>query len=727
MMKRINKSVFSVACLCMASAFLWTGCSDEFLKEKQNYSNLSPDIYNDYTGAKMRVEDIYLRLLPNANSGLSYRSPSAGKGDIQSQSTEEFSGLSKFVSPDVELTTSSNLDDWFHVNKSTSAGPWGEIRNCNDVIAGISGSTLEEEEKRELLGQVYFFRAWQYWLLVKTYGGVPVIDRVQAADVSEASGLTVPRSTTKECMDFICNDLETAADMLPARWEAGDFGRITKGAALALAGRVRLLYAAPLFNRSDDRDRWQTAYDASKKAIDALTSGGFGLAYLNAPGINGAGWAKMFSDFNSEEAVFVTLYNKIHDDNAAHEIYRNNHWEQSIRPYNAHGSDGMETTQMMADLFPMADGKKTTEAGAYSYDNLKFFLNRDPRFYRTFGFPGIYWRFDAGSDPTSLGVDFPYSGANYVLWNYAWYANSEKQADETLKGYGADGLGTHYKGLYVRKRTNDFDMTAPTPTCLYRWSLEGNRQGSFGEGAMPYIEIRYAEVLLNFAEAACGTDRPAEAIQVLKDIRKRAGYTNESENYGLDVAALSSDRGKLFGAILYERQIELAFEGKRFDDMRRWLLWDGGANFNQVEGAPPSWTLSGFGGNTCNYLGVQPFNGKRRDLMELSVKVFADETQGRDPLTAARPAPLDLKTDLSAQTDALASFYDANLIRKNRRGDEAGKAVTFKPKYYFIGLTSSAQTNNVTLLQTIGWADVVHGNINGTFDPLAETPSAPAP
>ncbi|MDR0845644.1 MAG: RagB/SusD family nutrient uptake outer membrane protein [Tannerella sp.] len=716
-MKAIYKIISGVACL--VSSLLWTGCSDEFLVEKTNYGNLSPDIYNDYTGARMRVEDLYLKMLPSPRVALSYINPSTGKGDLLSQSTEEFSGLSNFVHPDVQISSSSNLTDWFHVAKSVNGSPWGLIRNCNDILEGVSGSTLEEDQKKDLLGQVYFFRAWQYYLLVKTYGGVPIVDHVQVTDVSQVEGAIVPRATTRECLDFICKDLETASSLLPENWGAADFGRITKGAALALAGRARLLYASPLFNRADNTDRWQEAYEANKNAIDALTAGGFGLAYLEAPGLNGAGWAKMFEDYNSKEAVFVTLFNKVHDDNAAFEIYRNNNWEQSVRPTNAHGGGGMSTTAMMVDLFPMADGKKPTEAGTYNYDQLKFFQNRDPRFYRTFAFPGIYWRFEASNDPTTLGVDFPYTGANYVLWNYSWYKDAAKQGDITQSGYGADGLGLSYKGTHVRKRCNDFDMT-PEPICLYRWSLEGNRQGSFGESALPFMEIRYAEVLLNFAEAACGSNHPAEAIQILKDIRKRAGYTNETENYGLDAAALAADRGKLFGAILYERQIELAFEGKRFDDMRRWLLWDGGANFGQITGAPSSWNLSGFNGNTCTYLGVQPFNGKRRDNFELTTKVFADEAQGKDPVKDIRPAALDLKKELSSQFGALANFYDANLIRKTRRGDEDGKVVTFQPKYYFIGFTSGAQTNNITLLQTIGWEDVVNGNINGTYDPLAE-------
>ncbi|MFV0312090.1 MAG: RagB/SusD family nutrient uptake outer membrane protein [Dysgonomonas sp.] len=723
-MKNINKFIFSA--LLIVISLLWAGCSDTFLEEKTNYSNLTPEIYNDYTGALRRVDDIYLRMLPNANDGLTYRSPSGGKSDIQSQSTEEFTGLSNFVHPDVTITSSSNLTDWFYVSSATSNSPWGEIRNCNDVIAGISGGTLSDDQKNELLGQVYFFRAWQYYLLVKVYGGVPIIDKVQVTDVSEAQNLTVPRATTRECIDFICSDLETAYNMLPYTWGSSNFGRVTKGAAYALAGRARLLYASPLFNRSDNKDRWQAAYDANKKAIEALTSGGFGLAYLDAPGINAAGWSKIFSDYNSPEAVFVTLYNKVHDDDAANEIYRNNRREQGLRPSNASGvtsNTGMSANALMVDLFPMADGKRPTEVGQYNYNSLKFYENRDPRFYRTFAFPGMYWRFEG--NPLAWQGTIPsnavYNGSNYVLWNYSWYGDATKQADPNISGFGADMLGQNYRGVYIRKRSNDFDMTTPTPTCLYRWpaTASENRQGAFGEGAMPHMEIRYAEVLLNFAEAACGIGNYAEAVQVLKDIRKRAGYTNEAENYGLD-ASLSGDRGKLFGAILYERQIEFAYEGKRFDDMRRWLLWDGGGNFNNVNGAPSSWTLTGFNGNTCTYLGVEPFNGKRRDNIELCAKATATEASNSDPILANRPAPLDLKNDLSAQFSNLSNFYDSYLIRKTRIGDELNKVVTFLPKYYFIGLTNGAQTNNITLKQTIGWGDATQGNANGTFDPLAE-------
>ena len=728
MAKKINRIVLSVVLLAVAC---WgTGCSDDFLKEKKDYSHLSPDIYNDYTGANMRLQNLYLRLLPNANNGLTYSSPSAGKGDVQGQATEEFSGLSWYVDPD-RPDTEDPGNDWFHVKKATSGGPWGNIRNCNDFIEGVTGSTLTESEKRELLGQAYFLRAWQYYLLVKTYGGVPIVDKVQITDIGEASNLAIPRSTTKQCIDFICEEMKKAAGMLPPVWGGDNWGRVTQGAALAVAGRARLLYASPLFNRTDDRERWQAAYDANKAALDAL-SGYFTLENEDKPGLNGSGFAQIFSNYNSKEGIFATLYNRVHDDNAAHEVYRNNRREESLRPSNASGktsTSGMAATAMMVDLFPMADGKKPGQSENYQYDALTFFKDRDPRFYRTFAFPGVYWRFEGNPLAWDWGSGTKpvlYDGADYVLWNYTWNENAERQNNDELIGYGADMLGSYVRGVYVRKRSNDFDLSdGLASTALYRWpsSSSENRQGAFGEGAFPHMEIRYAEVLLNFAEAACGIGNLTEAFDALKRIRTRAGYdaTIAGPDLGLNPNA---SRAEMFAAILYERQIELAYEGKRFDGVRPWLLWDGGANFNQVEGAPSSWTLTGFGGNTCTFLGVEPFNGKRRDHLVLRTIAAAPEAHANDPVKADRPAAaLDLKKSFAQQTqviDDLAKFYKDKLVRKTLRGDEINKTVYFPPKNYIIGLTNGAQDANQTLLQTVGWKDYMRNNASGTFDPLAE-------
>ena len=706
-----------------ASLLVLNSCSDDFLREKQNYTKTTDVIYSNYAGAKGRIDNIYSLLLPRSTSEITYDYPSSGVSDDHSTSTEEYGGLSKYVDPGVVLDN-TNIDDYFYNEAKTSRSAWGRIRNCNDAIAGITNGSLTESQKKELLGQAYFWRAWVYYRLVNRYGGVPIIDEAQNPYIGDSEGinLTIPRATTKECVEFICNDLSKAAEYLPSVWDDNNYGRITSGAALAVMGRVRLMYASPLFNRENKTERWDSAYAVNKRAIEKLKEGGFGLANLDNTGLNGYGWAKIFTEQQSSEAVIVTLYNSIKQSGST-ATAMNNGWENSIRPYNTYsGSTGRSTTGQMVDLFPLANGLPAVDksgAATNGYDPELFFLNRDPRFYRTFAFPGIEWKFSG--DPTTQGTAYPYSGSNYVLWNYAWYTSTDKKNDITASGYAADGLGQSYRGIYMRKRSDDFSVNSSP---LYTWDVT-NSGGPFGLSSAPYMEMRYAEVLLNFAESACGAGHGDEAVQALRDIRKRAGFKTDlaGVNYGID-DALISDKQALFAAILYERQIELAYEGKRFEDMRRWMLWDGGEGQSTLKS---SWALSGFGGNTCTYLGVEPLNGKRRTGIEVRVSdyapgagIAAGTTQDFDPIKSLRPTAWDLNTvNVSLTNSSLEVFYRQNLSRKTRLVDEANKTINFKPEYYFIGLKSSAQSNNVTLLQNIGWFDSQKGAM-GTFDPLAE-------
>jgi len=719
----------------MTITFLFAGCSDDFLKDKKNYDAFTSDVYNDYTGALERVNDLYYLMLPSSTASINWNMPSAGVSDDYSKCTEEYGGLSQYVDPSIILDNTNVPDYFYYQNKNIS--PYGYIRECNMVIAGIKAGTLPDDQKKTLLGQAYFFRAWQYYMLVKMYGGVPIVDHVQnpISGSDGSASLVIPRSTSKACIDFICSNLDTAATYLPLNWSstaATDNGRVTAGAALALQGRARLLYASPLFNRSDDANRWEKAYLSNKAAIDKLTAGSFGLAYLSNPGKNASGWAKMFSDYTSPEAVFVTLYNSVLTSPGTN-YDKNNGWENSIRPYTAGGSGGKKTTSQMIDLFPMADGKKPSSvtsvssllsSSTYAYDNQRFFVNRDPRFYRTFAFPGERWAFSG--DPTSLDtLSNKYKGSDYVLWSYTWYDDAAKRASAAYTGFAADGLGNNNTSVFVRKRSDDYDVNNSP---LYTYNINLGAGKAFTLSAAPYMEIRYAEVLLNFAESACGYNKLDEAVAALKLIRQRVGY-KAANNYGLD-ADLNTNRAKLFAAILYERQIEFAYEGKRFDDMRRWMLWDGGAGQASLNG---TWALTGFLGNTCTYLGIPAFNGTYRNGIEVRLAdgygtATATTVAGfaNDPLVKAkvlRPTALNLMSDSTVQVtgntmDKLYVFYANNFSRKTYTVDAA--KVTFQPKYYFIGFRYSAQQMNVTLKQTIGWPDLENGGANGTFDPLAE-------
>lgn len=726
-----NIRIFGLAVLAAAGL---SACSDQFLEDKKNYDNVNTGIYDYYEGANARVSDVYSWCLPTTVSGDTWNYPSNGSADNQAKSTEEYSGFSAWVNPDDELhvMNGSIVPDYFHnqANNIQNAA-WGRIRNINDVIRGINGGSLSQEQKDELLGQVYFFRAWCYYQMVKWYGGVPIVKEV-LEPLPENSTL---RSSAKECIEFMIEDLDRAATMLAAStteggWRSGsDWGRVTAGTALALKGRVLLLWCSPLFNRANDEQRWKDAYTTMKADLQTIQSCGYGL-YQTAGNINGSDFAAMFSQSGKNpEAVFVTLYNTIQSG----DTQKNNIWERSIRPKNATGG-GLAPSAMLVDLFPMADGKLPSTATTYTkldrssepYEADYPFMNRDPRFYRTFAFPGVRWAYSGDATMQEPNNPSYNGGKDYELWNYCWYTNVADRDNEQQSGYFADNLLQSGKGMYVRKKSDDLDVNASP---LYaNWAASATLSG-FAYSAAPHIELRYAEVLLNLAEVAAGAGDLAYAADLLKQIRQRAGYTGDC-----GLANITADQPTCLSAVLYERMIELAYEGKRFDDMRRWMLFDGGANFGETEGAPASWTVTGWGGNTCQWLGYKQFNGQRRENLEFRVNDWDDyeggiggTTKASDPILLNdeedRGIAIDLRKELAPQAEALKGWYADHLVRKMKKGDsydsnQVPKHMHYFAKYYFLGLPQGALNSDQHLEQTIGWEDSNNGGANGTFDPL---------
>ena len=779
-MKTRNIKIAGLALLAAAGL---SSCSDEFLQEKINYDYADPSVYNYYEGALARVSDCYRYNLPDPNSAANWQHPSAGAPDDWSKCTEEYSGWGIFVDPQGELNTVSGVKqqpDYFQGADATNIqnNNWGFIRNINDALIGIEGGTLSKEEKDELMGQLYVLRAWRYWQMVKWYGGVPIITDLPMIE----AGSVTPRSSLKECIDFIIGDLDLAADLLQeasgaGQWLDGDnYGRVTTGTALAIKGRILTWWCSPIFNRSGDQQRYIDAYAEMKADLDRINAAGYALMRPDGEGNTIRDFADMFQQIGSNtEAVFFTRFNSVAPGGRP-DYSRNNPWERAVRPSNTMGGGGYNPSAMLVDLFPMKDGRVPNNllytklpASDLSYDEQHPFIDRDNRFYRTFGFPGLQWQ-HPGTVAENPTTSYPYgTGSAYELWNYVWYIDADKVGDANATGTrGADGLANNAKGMYVTKRSSG-DMGK---IAVAFQGTDTETAYGFRLSYASFLELRYAEVLLNLAEVACGAGDMPYAVEQLKAIRQRAGYKADAQayqgnvgNFGLPEEAESA-QDVCMASILYERQIEFAYEGKRFDDMRRWLLFDGGVNFDKIAGAPASWKLTGWGGNTCEWLGYKALNGQRRDNLEFQVKTTISEGLGGDkwnnyegelpdPIAQKLVADGVISTDGKTMWEAYKSwrsgklvklnsikrsnnkldnalaklrdeFYMPYLQRKNKTGDglntdqtTTGMVVTYLPRYYILGLNQNAQSKNETLEQTIGWEDYNTG-AQGTFDPLAE-------
>lgn len=529
-----------------------------------------------------------------------------GTWGSSSNLSDESYGESKYFEGSLQVSDVGDFGTKIDANNN-----WGKLRAINLFLQEIDKGTLSPTWKATLKGQAYFLRAWRYFELIKLYGGVPLILVQQEAVGQDAKDEAyVPRNKTSECIAQILKDLDAAQSALPARWPgSADWGRITSAAAAALKGRVLLYWATPEFNPADLADRWQAAYDACKAAKTLLSSNGYALH---------SSFSQMwFTEVNNPEAVFVTCFNNASGD----QVKKNNGYDNSTRPsINGTAGGSNQPSKELVDAFPMKDGKKITASSEkYPYDPVLFYKNRDPRFNNTIAFNGVNW---------------PLNGVTgYKIWTY-------------FEGSKSTELGkASNTSFYCRKAIDPATAT-----------------GDVQYSGTDWMEIRYAEVLLNLAEAANGVNKPAEAYDELKAIRQRAGIEAGDDNmYGLTAGMTRAD---LFNTILDERLYEFAFEGKRFWDLRRWKLFE------------------------------TKLNGKKRTGLIIKLKT--------DVISAA---------DFKAQRDTvdLDRAYTSYFTIETKIMDTK-YAIGWKPEYYYFPIPKSALDNNPKLIQNIGWG--------GSFDPV---------
>ncbi|WMI66223.1 RagB/SusD family nutrient uptake outer membrane protein [Aestuariibaculum sp. YM273] len=633
-------------------------CSDDFLEEKGVFGKYDDTFYESQERVDWYINNVYYDYFGSYTSPLSTLVGSYTQ--TYSRLTEEIGGMQDLINPTVEYKMANDGSGYYgtKLEAKVKNEPYHRIRDINSFLEEIDvkGADLDEDYRATAKGQMYYLRAIQYFDLMRVYGGVPLVTEVQDASSTDES-IKLPRASVSEVVSQIVEDLDMAASLLPGSWSPSDYGRFTRGAALAQKARVLLTYASPLFNTSWDTsvERWQAALDAGLAAEVQLTADGYGLY-----GNSAKDWQDMFTIDNSfcSEAITVQLLGSGNSSNII-----NNSWENSVRLSSQSGSGGLSAPKEMIDLFPMADGSKPTVANGY--DDFLFFVDRDPRFYRTFSFSGNKWGYKDNQDQS--------------VWAYRWLGIGD---DEIERAYFSDNNQVS-SPAFVRKMSN----------------IEES-EDNFQNSGTDIFEYRYAELLLNIAEAYAGVNDIANATAYIGKVRQRVGIPS-ANNYG--IGTLSS-KLEAFKACLYERQVELAYEGKRFWDVQRWMLYNDDASVNNT---------------TCADLGVTPLNGTNRTghYLQYNGGVVTSD----DPLATVRDGVVvdPDAADFENQIQNLATIYTNNFVLEDLETpldnvNNVEVSIDWKQRYYIMGLKTDVLSLNPWLEQTIGWLDATGSE--GTFN-----------
>lgn len=414
-------------------------------------------------------------------------------------------------------------------NSSFKSWDYAQIRLINKAIQDVSTGNLEQAIKDEITGQALFMRAYQYFDMVKHHGGVPYITVPQDR---EEDDLYVPRNSTAECFDLIIKDLDEAIAKLPEKISSSsaDYGKIDGSFALAFKAKVLLYKASPQFNPSNpwNNSYWQEAYTVNKQAYEELLANGYALT-------------EDYSDIalveRGSETVFAVI-NSYPNKVAA--------WDHGVRPGSeSRGAANATPTWEFVKQFPMKDGKAFNDpTGAYykTEEQLlqSYWENRDPRFEKS------------------------------IVWNGKIYEVSGKTGK---RQYTALGIAHELDdfGVNPKAGVNSTNLNRYSGFFILKNSLLRLTQAEVQQYDVDFVLMRFAEVMLNYAETANETGRTAEALDILRQIRQRAGIEPGSDgNFGIS----ATSRDQVREAILAERNIEFCFEGHRFWDLRRLRMLD---------------------------------------------------------------------------------------------------------------------------------------------------------
>ena len=405
------------------------------------------------------------------------------------------------------------------------------LTNARATVVGNAAVAGDDDHLYDRYrAEAKLLRAIFHFDLVCWFGDAPILGEDEngapiVLDMNKQDEMNMTRRPAAEVLAWIAAQCDEVKDALPFRYanEEVNWGRVNGAAAYALKSRALLYRASALNNPENERDRWTAAKDA---ALDFIR--------VNAT------QTRPFTLYGDYQRCFYE--DPVHNDEIilARSVWNTNRVDLQLLPPgftgSVSGAGRTNPTQNFVDCFEMSNGKRIDESGS-GYDPTRPYSGRDPRLEAIVFHHGTRWgRADQGEERL---VDVHFNSA------------TDKGADYR------ESMGGTYTGYYLKKFVNPSLILKAPQNFPHAWTI-----------------FRYAEILLNAAEAINEADGPAEAYRYVNEVRGRAGI----QMPGYANMSASEFRAR----VRNERRVELCFEDHRFFDLRRWRAYDGVTAQNEL-------------------------------------------------------------------------------------------------------------------------------------------------
>ncbi|RPD50718.1 RagB/SusD family nutrient uptake outer membrane protein [Paracnuella aquatica] len=538
--------------LLLLLAVLNFSCRKDFLDKQPDDMLTLDQVFNNRLEAERYLRNVY-SFLPNEMAPWTNFSGISDEGDILFVNMEHNDINNGNWSPD--RIPFNDFGGLYRGIRSASVflTRIGECNECEQLIPG---------SKKQWAAEAKALRAWYYFLLMRKFGPVALVKDILPVDV-ELGATQLPRSSFDECVAYIMEELDGAQAALPQKVaDTRELGRVDGRVVQAMKSRILLYAASPLWNgntdyaafkNSDgkqlvnttyDADRWKKAADAAKLLIDMMPEG---LYKKNTNGV--------FDPLASYRDVFIDRFNQeIIWARPSSDWWS---WQKHAAPRQFRGYNGMAATQQQVDAYYMANGLQINEPGSgyveagFSTTDGKYtkagawnmYVGREPRFYATITYNGGYWP-----------------------------SNSTQGSGDRLQFYftGSSGKGGSHDysptGYLISKFTSPSSNPRTDQFVMKTWNY-----------------FRLAEIYLNYVEAL-NEYSPGHG-----DIKRYLDLIHERA--GIPAIPAGLGQAEMRERIRLERRIELAFEGHRVFDNRRWKIAE------QTDGGP-MWGMNVNKGNS---------------------------------------------------------------------------------------------------------------------------------